>query len=137
MTKQTVPPAQPELLHRDGPHEYSERAYKVVEASKQIAGGRVAGAYTWLHKRECNQDRQRRGHSIGLRGPFNTHIILQEKSMRCGQSLQKRCMPGVGRSKREILALRWSLPSNRPIFYWTDNGATHRRPMNSTVKKKN
>ena len=25
---------------------------------------------------------------------------------------------------------------NRPIFYWTDNGTTHRCPMNPTVKKK-
>jgi len=32
--------------------------------------------------------------------------------------------------------IRWSLPSNRPIFYWMDNGATHRSPMNSTVKKR-
>jgi len=32
--------------------------------------------------------------------------------------------------------IRWSLPSNRPIFYWTDNGATLRSPMNPTVKKR-
>jgi len=37
---------------------------------------------TWLHKRECNRDRQRCGHSIGRRGPFNTPITLKEKSMR-------------------------------------------------------
>jgi len=30
---------------------------------------------------------------------------------------------------------RWSLPTNRPIFYWTDNGTTHRSPMNPTVSK--
>ena len=29
----------------------------------------------------------------------------------------------------------WSLPTNRPIFSWTDNGTTHRSPMNPTVKK--
>ena len=32
--------------------------------------------------------------------------------------------------------IRWSLPSNRPIFYWTENGITHRSPMNPTVKKR-
>ena len=26
--------------------------------------------------------------------------------------------------------------ANRPIFYWTDYGTTHRSPMNSTVKKR-
>jgi len=31
---------------------------------------------------------------------------------------------------------RWSLPTNRPILYWTDNGTTHRSPMNPTVKKR-
>ena len=30
----------------------------------------------------------------------------------------------------------WSLPSNVPIFYWTDNGTTHRSPMNPSVKKR-
>jgi len=30
----------------------------------------------------------------------------------------------------------WSLPSNRLIFYWTDNGTTHRSPMNPTVIKR-
>jgi len=25
---------------------------------------------------------------------------------------------------RQSENIRWSLPSNRPIFYWTDNGAT-------------
>jgi len=38
-----------------------------------------------------------------------------------------------GRQSENIL---WSLPTNRPIFYWTDNGTTHRSPMNPTVKKK-
>ena len=37
---------------------------------------------------------------------------------------------------RQSENIRWSLPSNRPIFYWTDNGATHRSPMNLTVKKR-
>ena len=32
--------------------------------------------------------------------------------------------------------IRWSLPSKRPIFYWTDNGVTHRSPMNPSVKKR-
>jgi len=31
--------------------------------------------------------------------------------------------------------IRWSLPTNRPIFYWTDNDITHHSPMNPTVKK--
>jgi len=37
---------------------------------------------------------------------------------------------------RQSKSIRWSLPSNSPIFYWTDNGTTHRSPMNPTVKKK-
>jgi len=37
---------------------------------------------------------------------------------------------------RQCENTRWSLPSNRPIFYLTDNGATHRSPMNPTVKKR-
>ena len=35
---------------------------------------------------------------------------------------------------RQSENIRWSFPSNRPIFYWTDNGTTHRSPMNPTVK---
>jgi len=31
--------------------------------------------------------------------------------------------------------IRWSLPTNRPIFSWTENGTTHRSPMNPRVKK--
>ena len=34
---------------------------------------------------------------------------------------------------RQSENIRWCLPSNRPIFYWTDN----RSPMNPTVKKNN
>ena len=37
---------------------------------------------------------------------------------------------------RQSENIRWSLPTNRPIFYWTDNGTTHRSPMNPTVKKR-
>ena len=37
---------------------------------------------------------------------------------------------------RQSENMRWSLPTNRPIFYWTDNGTTHRSPMNPTVKKR-
>jgi len=40
---------------------------------------------------------------------------------------------GEGRQSENI---RWSLPTNRPIFYWTDNGTTHRSAMNPTVKKR-
>jgi len=36
---------------------------------------------------------------------------------------------------RESENIRWSLPTNRPIFYWTDKETTHRSPMNPTVKK--
>ena len=36
---------------------------------------------------------------------------------------------------RQSENIRWSLPSNRPIFYWMDNGVMHRSPMNPTVKK--
>ena len=28
------------------------------------------------------------------------------------------------------------LPTNRPIFYWTNNDITHHSPMNPTVKKR-
>ena len=37
---------------------------------------------------------------------------------------------------RQSENIRWSLPSNRPIFHWTDQGTTHRSPMNPTVKKR-
>jgi len=37
---------------------------------------------------------------------------------------------------RQSENIRWSLPTNRPIFYWTDNGITHHGPMNPTVKKR-
>jgi len=37
---------------------------------------------------------------------------------------------------RQSENIRWSLTMNRPIFYWTDNGITHRSPMNPTVKKR-
>jgi len=37
---------------------------------------------------------------------------------------------------RQSENMRWSLPTNRPIFSWTDNGITHRSPMNPTVKKR-
>jgi len=37
---------------------------------------------------------------------------------------------------RQSENIRWSLPTNRPIFSWTDNGITHRSPMNPTVKKR-
>ena len=35
---------------------------------------------------------------------------------------------------RQSENIRWSLSTNRPIFYWTDNGTTHCSPMNPTVK---
>jgi len=31
--------------------------------------------------------------------------------------------------------IRWSLPTNRPIFSWNDNGTTHSSPMNPRSKK--
>jgi len=37
---------------------------------------------------------------------------------------------------RQSENIRWSLPTKRPIFYWTDNSTTHRSPMNPTVKKR-
>jgi len=37
---------------------------------------------------------------------------------------------------RQSENIRWSLPTNRPIFYWTDNSTTHRSPMNPKVKKR-
>jgi len=36
---------------------------------------------------------------------------------------------------RQSENIRWSLPTNRPIFYWTDNGIRHRSRMNPMVKK--
>ena len=44
VTEQSFPPAQPELLHLDDPHEYSERAYEVVEASQEIAWEESCGS---------------------------------------------------------------------------------------------
>jgi len=38
---------------------------------------------------------------------------------------------------RQSENIRWSLPTNKPIFYWTDNSTTHHSPMNPMVKKKN
>jgi len=38
--------------------------------------------------------------------------------------------------RRQSENIRRSLPTNRPIFSWTDNGTTHRRPMNPTAKKR-
>jgi len=37
---------------------------------------------------------------------------------------------------RQSENIRWSLPTNRLIFYWTDNGTTHWSPMNPTVQKR-
>jgi len=37
---------------------------------------------------------------------------------------------------RQSENIRWFLPTNRPIFYWTDNGTTHRSLMNPTFKKR-
>ena len=37
---------------------------------------------------------------------------------------------------RQSESIRWSLQSNRPIFYWTNNGTTHWSPMNPTVIKR-
>jgi len=37
---------------------------------------------------------------------------------------------------RQSENIRWSLATNRPNFYWTDNGTMHRSPMNPTVKKR-
>jgi len=37
---------------------------------------------------------------------------------------------------RQSENIRWSLPTNRPIFFWTDKGTTHRSHMNPTVKKR-
>ena len=36
---------------------------------------------------------------------------------------------------RQSENIRWSLPSNRPIFYWTDNGVMYRSPMTPPLKK--
>ena len=38
--------------------------------------------------------------------------------------------------RRQSENIRWFLPTNGPIFYWTDNGTTHRSPINPTVKKR-
>jgi len=37
---------------------------------------------------------------------------------------------------RQSENIRWSLPTNRPIFYWTDNRITQHSPINQTVKKR-
>ena len=38
--------------------------------------------------------------------------------------------------ERQSENIRWSLPTNRPIFSWTENGTMHRSSMNPTVKKR-
>jgi len=37
---------------------------------------------------------------------------------------------------RQSESIRWSLPTNRPIFSWTEKGITHRSPVNPTVKRR-
>jgi len=37
---------------------------------------------------------------------------------------------------RESENIRWSLPTNRPMFSWTDNTDIHQSPMNATVRKR-
>jgi len=37
---------------------------------------------------------------------------------------------------RQSENIRCFLPTNRPIFFWTDNGITHHSPMNPMVKKR-
>jgi len=37
---------------------------------------------------------------------------------------------------RQSENIRWPLPTNRPIFSWTENSTTHHSPMNPTVKKR-
>jgi len=37
---------------------------------------------------------------------------------------------------RQSENIRWSLPTNRPIFSWTSNRTTHQSPMNPTVKQR-
>jgi len=37
---------------------------------------------------------------------------------------------------RQSENIRWSLPTNRPIFSWTENGTSHRSPRNPTAKKR-
>jgi len=37
---------------------------------------------------------------------------------------------------RQSEYIRWSLPTNRPIFSWTENSLRHQSPMNPTVKKR-
>ena len=61
-------------------------------------------------------------------------IFIKMKAHR-GDPLNKQAdrWADEGRQSENI---RWSLLSNRPIFYWTDNGATHRSPINPTVKKR-
>ena len=38
--------------------------------------------------------------------------------------------------ERQSATIRWSLPTNRPIFSWTENGTSYRSPMNPTVEKR-
>jgi len=37
---------------------------------------------------------------------------------------------------RQSEIIRWSLQTDRPIFYWNDNDITHHSPMNPTVRKR-
>ena len=61
---------------------------------------------------------------FALRGPFDTPIILQERSMRCGQSLQRRCMPGVGRSKIQPGRPRICEVLGRSLLPWLPSQTT-------------
>ena len=65
------------------------------------------------------------------RPPYHSH---QDKAHR-GDPLNELAdrWADEGRQSENI---RWSLPTNRPILSWTDNGTMHRSPMNPTVKKR-
>jgi len=61
-------------------------------------------------------------------------IFIKIKAHR-GDPLNEQADRGADEG-RQSESICWSLPSNRPIFYWTDNSTTHRSPMNPTVKKR-
>ena len=61
-------------------------------------------------------------------------IFIKIKAHR-GDPLNKQA-DRWGDEGRQSNNVRWSLPTNRLILYWTDNDITHHSPMNPMVKKR-
>jgi len=82
----------------------------------------------------CGHHERRRTTSTRTNRTRTTYRLHQNKSpsRRPPKQLADR-WADEGRQSENI---RWSLPTNRPIFSWTENGTIHRSPMNPTVQKR-